>query len=528
MKQKITSLIISIVTVAVLVAVGINAINGIVTIEHKESSFKLTACDYVIKSPLRSQIETLEANTEAVASTFACTELRAIVSSASSSPELIQLASENIDNYGIGLFCDATLVEGEFNREGIMLDETAAEKLKVTVGDEVSFSAKGMPVTLTVSAIYRASTYKTLEDGIGLIALTDAMKAAYGKELPHSICFIDANDEVKCAAALATYKPLAQLKTEEQFTADYKEKYEPRPGATAEEWAETIHAAYEAYFNEGVAMLDTKGSVERKSEMMEDIADRVATTKSDVDALTIGIAIASAIAYSVLAVVVMYRGMKDDIIRATQGLKKSHMTNEKLIVGVGMPVIVALITLAALYTVASDKGYVNAAIPAIMLCSLPVLVAAPVSAFAALKYANTVYGKASEGDDDAMFMKPADTDFDFTFVRPVSAPVDNENKRDEATKIVININGSDAQPQSTDESASGENTDIDVAKDVGAANGTECGESQIEVSGNSDFDGEQTSTVQDNTQTERRTQRIELDIGDDYIPIKRNVRTEED
>jgi hypothetical protein len=225
----------------------------------------------------------------------------------------------------------------------------------------------------------------------------------------------------------------------------------------------------------------------------------------------------------------MYRGMKDDIIRATQGLKKSHMTNEKLIVGVGMPVIVALITLAALYTVASDKGYVNAAIPAIMLCSLPVLVAAPVSAFAALKYANTVYGKASEGDDDAMFMKHADTDFDFTFVRPVSAPVDNENNRDEAPKIVININGSDAQPQSTDESASGENINIDATAENDNT-GAEHGEA-AQASENSASDDAQTSASSDNTdntQTERRTQRIELDIGDDYIPIKRNVRTEED
>ena len=526
MKQKITSLIISIVTVAVLIAVGISAINGVVTIEHKESSFKLTAFDYVIKSPLRSQIETLEANTEAVASTFACTELRAIVSSASSSPELILLASENIDNYGIGLFCDATLVEGEFNREGIMLDETAAEKLKVTVGDEVSFSAKGMPVTLTVSAIYRASTYKTLEDGIGLIALTEDMKAAYGKQLPHSICFIDANDEAKCAAALATYKPLAQLKTEEQFTADYKEKYEPRPGATEEEWAETIHAAYEAYFNEGVTMLDTKGSVERKSEMMEDIADRVATTKSDVDVLTVGIAIASAIAYSVLAVVVMYRGMKDDVIRATQGLKKSHMINEKLIVGVGMPVIVALVTFAVLYYVASGEGYVNAAMPAIMLCSLPVLVAAPVSAFAAFKYANAVYGKASESEDDAMFMKPADADFDFTFVRPVSTRAENNDTRDEAPKIVINIGGSDAQHRNDGADSEGENAEADATAENGSTD-AECGEA-TEVSENSTPGDAEASAVQEDTQTERRTQRIELDIGDDYIPIKRTVRTEED
>ncbi len=525
MKQKIISLIISIVAIVVLAAVGINAINGIVTIEHKESSFKLTAFDYVIKSPLRSQIQALEENTEAVASTFACTELRAIVSSASSSPELILLASENIDNYGIGLFCDATLVEGEFNREGIMLDETAAEKLKVTVGDEVSFSAKGMPVTLTVSAIYRASTYKTLEKGIGLIALTEAMKAAYGKELPHSICFIDANDEAKCAAALATYKPLAQLKTEEQFTADYKEKYEPRPGATEEEWAETIHAAYEEYFNEGVAMLDTKGSVERKSEMMEDIADRVATAKNDVDVLTIGIAIASAVAYSVLAVVILYSGMKDDIIRATQGLKKSRLVNENLITHAGMSVIVALVAFAILYAVADAKGYVNAAMPAIMLCSLPVLVAVPVSCFAAFKYANDVYGKASEGEDDAVFMKPADGDFDFTFVRPVYAPVSDADARDEASRIVINIGGSGTQPQNNGESAEGENADTVAESDM--AN-TECGEAQSESSAAPADNGAQTATVQDNTQTERRTQRIELDIGDDYVPIKRNVRPDED
>ncbi len=566
MKQKIITIVMSVITLIVLAAVGISAINGVVTIENKESSFKLTEFDYVIKSPLRSQIDELEANTEAVASTFPCTELRAIVTSAATSPELILLAAEDMTNYSIGLFCDATLVDGAFDSTGIMLDETAAGKLQVSVGDEVSFSAKGMPVVLKVAAIYRASTYKTLEKGIGLIHLTDDMKAAYGRELPHSICFIDAEDEVKCGAALANYKPHAQLKTEEQFTVDYNERYDRRPGVSDDEWAEIVHNAYVDYFTEGSALLTTDGSVERKSEMMEDIADRVATTRNDVDALTVGIAIASAIVYSVLCVVVMFTGTKDDVLRAKQGTKKAHIVRERTTLGVGGAVLVAIASLGVLAGYASAKGYVEPAMPAILLCSLPVLVAVPVSVIAAQKYGNTVFGKIKESEDGGAFMGTVDLaefagrapegeiSFGPTFVRTVPAqdgaadatthtrpaPAFGDSERTEAaggTDAADNgataeggerATVSDAADSETEaNSAERANTDATEAADADATaaegeSAEACEDNTPEAEAAEDEDAKASEAAEGAAEQPRH---VTLDIGIDYIPprSKRNI-----
>ena len=119
-----------------------------------------------------------------------------------------------------------------------------------------------------------------------------------------------------------------------------------------------------------------------------------------------------------------------------------------------------------------------------------------------------------------------DADFDFTFVRPVSTRAENNDTRDEAPKIVINIGGSDAQHRNDGADSEGENAEADATAENGSTD-AECGEA-TEVSENSTPGDAEASAVQEDTQTERRTQRIELDIGDDYIPIKRTVRTEED
>ena len=394
---------VALITAVILIAVGVNAINGVVTVEKKESSFKLTDFDYVIKLPWRAQIDELVEN-EAVEDIFPCTELSALVRTEDNHVTDIKLlASDRMDCFSIGLFNDKTLVAGEYREDGMMLDETAAEKLHVSVGDSVQFNFIGTPLTYTVCAIYRASTYRTLEDGIGVIAMTDAMKAIYGKEPAYSFCFVDASDKVACGTLLSSYIPMGLIKTEAEFTEEYKTKYEKTPGLTDAEWDARIAELYVSYLTDEIrnmATLDLTAYVQDKAVMMEDVQDRLETTKNDVDMLTVGIAIAAAVAYSAMAVVILFRFSGDDVLLAKQGAEKKHIKQRKLVLYTAAPVLVTLVAFSALYAYADMKGFEEASLGVIALCSLPVLVSVPVSFVAITKYVDRVFGKREREDDE--------------------------------------------------------------------------------------------------------------------------------
>lgn len=403
MRKILLNVVVALITAVILIAVGVNAINGVVTVEKKESSFKLTDFDYVIKLPWRSQIDEL-VRTEAIDYIFPCTELSALVRTEDDHVTDIKLlASDRMDCFNIGLFNDKTLVAGAYDKNGMMLDETAAEKLHVSVGDSVQFNFIGTPLTYTVCAIYRASTYRTLEDGIGVIAMTDAMKAIYGKEPAYSFCFVDANDKAACGTLLSSYIPMGLIKTEAEFTKEYKTKYEKTPGLSDAEWDVRIAELYVGYLTDEIrnmASLDLTAYVQDKAVMMEDVQDRLETTKNSVDMLTVGIAIAAAVAYSAIAVVLLFLSTNDDVLLAKQGAERSHIMQRKLVIYIASPALVAAVTFAALYAYAEMKGFAFASLGVIALCSLPVLASVPVSCVAIAKYVDRVFGKREREDDD--------------------------------------------------------------------------------------------------------------------------------
>ncbi len=439
MKKYLLNVVISIIAVAILIAVGISAIDNQVVVEVKQSSFKLTDFDYVVRTPSAEQIEQFDANDAAVNSVFPCIQMATVCRSASTTPELTLLFSDDIDDYGISLFTEKTLVSGAFDKNGLMLDETAADKLRVAVGDEVSFTLVGKSYMLPVAAIYRASTYDTLEDGIGLVNFTEEMRSAFTREIPYTICFIDAGDESACASMLATYKPLGQLQSKEEFIKNYKAENEKRPGTTEEEWDQIAQTAYETYYSEKSALLKTEGNVEKKSDLMADIDDRITTTQSKVDALTVGIAVAAAVAYSLIALVLMFMNVRDDVLLANEGAEKSHILKSKLLINTACPVLVAAAAAGVLAGYATGKGFLDISVPIIMLCSLPVLVSVPVTAVAAFKYVEVVFGKREGGSGESIIHVTEDGDVIELLPGNASDVSANESSDDKAPDDEENI-----------------------------------------------------------------------------------------
>ena len=478
MKKYLLNVVISIIAAAILIAVGISAIDNQVVVEVKQSSFKLTDFDYVVRTPSAEQIEQFDANDAAVNSVFPCIQMAAVCRSASTTPELTLLFSDDIDDYGISLFTEKTLVSGAFDKNGLMLDETAAGKLRVAVGDEVSFTLVGKSYTLPVAAIYRASTYDTLEDGIGLVNFTEDMRSSFTREIPYTICFIDAGDESACASMLATYKPLGQLQSREEFIKIYKAENEKRPGTTEEEWDQIAQTAYETYYSERSALLKTEGNVEKKSDLMADIDDRITTTQSKVDALTVGIAVAAAVAYSLIALVLMFMNVRDDVLLANEGAEKSHILKSKLLINTACPVLVAAAAAGVLAGYATGKGFLDISVPIIMLCSLPVLVSVPVTAVAALKYVEVVFGKREGGSGEAIIHVTEDGDV--IELLPGNASDDAKN---------IPAEGEDTPTEGGNAHTEGENTSTE-------------GENTPTESGNTPTEGENIPTEGGSTPTE--------------------------
>ena len=86
----------------------------------------------------------------------------------------------------------------------------------------------------------------------------------------------------------------------------------------------------EKYFAEKSENLKAAGNVERKSDYMADVADRIETTQHKVDALTIGVALASALVFAAVSVVILSLGKGNDLILAREGAEKKNMAREKL------------------------------------------------------------------------------------------------------------------------------------------------------------------------------------------------------
>ena len=419
MKKYLLNIALSVVLVAILIAAGFNAVSGQVTVEEKQSSFKLTDFDFIVRSPSNAQIADFDANNTAVKSVFPCYEFEVTCKSESTNPVIRILFSDDMDDYGIGLFNEKTLVSGSFDKEGLMIDEKAAEKLRASVGDSVTLKLKGKNVTYKVAAIYRASTYDTLDEGLGLVEFTKEIADLYKdnpKKLSYTMAFMDAADEDALATSLTSYKPLGNLKLYEDFAKDYTR----RPGLTDDQWSEFLDAEYSKYYEEAAKELKAEGNVERKSDFMADVADKIETTQHKVDALTVGIAIACAVVFALVSAVILYLGKNNDLILAREGAEKSHIAREKLAVSLASTLFVALVSFGVLFGFASAKGFVNETIGAVMLCSLPVLVNIPVSFVTVKLYVDGIYGKAQMAREDEGFLRLEEGEY-----APVDAPTED-------------------------------------------------------------------------------------------------------
>lgn len=149
-----------------------------------------------------------------------------------------------MEQFETGLFNENTIIEGQYDENGLMIDKYAADELKVAIGDEVSFVFRGQQFKLNIAGIYVTSTYKNLNKGLAIAKWTNAMNDVFEKEIAYSLMFVDLLDESKGEVLFADYKPMGQLISQEQYIKDYKAENTLPPMMDEDEWDQAIINTY--------------------------------------------------------------------------------------------------------------------------------------------------------------------------------------------------------------------------------------------------------------------------------------------
>lgn len=383
-KKYLKTVVTAILMAAILITAGIFVINKKAAVEGKQSSFKLTTFDYVINSPTKDQVTEFSANS-AVEKIFPCYLFEISANGGFRFPVLM---CDSLDGYEVSLFNEDTCISGKADASGIMLDKTAAEKMKVKVGDSVSFAMGGRTVSLKISGIYMASTYNGLNKGLGLAVFTDEMKSYFKNEITYKKAFIDAKDVAACGTMLNGYIPYGDLISEAAYIENEKKNKPSNVEYSA--WEATVKADY-LTLKENFEKGSHTAAVEVKSAFMQDVLDQVETRDSDVTYISVILGVASFIAYAALGILFIYMNKRDDEISLREGVPHSKMFKEYMYTNTFGALFVAAVTGIVLLAVAAMKHHLAACLPIVLLSALPVLPAALIVALFAKTYLDKMY-----------------------------------------------------------------------------------------------------------------------------------------
>lgn len=383
-KKYLKTVVTAILMAAILITAGIFVINKKAAVEGKQSSFKLTTFDYVINSPTKDQVTEFSANS-AVEKIFPCYLFEISANGGFRFPVLM---CDSLDGYEVSLFNEDTCISGKADASGIMLDKTAAEKMKVNVGDSVSFAMGGRTVSLKISGIYMASTYNGLNKGLGLAVFTDEMKSYFKNEITYKKAFIDAKDVAACGTMLNGYIPYGDLISEAAYIENEKKNKPSNVEYSA--WEATVKADY-LTLKENFEKGSHTAAVEVKSAFMQDVLDQVETRDSDVTYISVILGVASFIAYAALGILFIYMNKRDDEISLREGVPHSKMFKEYMYTNTFGALFVAAVTGIVLLAVAAMKHHLAACLPIVLLSALPILPAALIVALFAKTYLDKMY-----------------------------------------------------------------------------------------------------------------------------------------
>ncbi len=380
--------ILAAVFIAALAVIGIMNINDIAEVEGKKSSYTRTQFDYFISSPDKNQVDDIESD-DSVGRVF---PYYALSSAFTSAKDIFLLLSDDMDDYSISLFTEETCISGGFDKDGVMLDNLAAEKLGVKVGDSLSFTILGTKITRKVSGIYLTSTYGMLTKGIALADFSSDIQAVYAPSA-YSAAFLTANDVQGVEALLKDYVGEGNMLSYDDYVTANCTK---PPYQSDEEYEAECREKYEEYREKCLADLrkgDTQ--VAAKADSYALVKDQIETTESKIDTLTLWTAIACLILYVILNVIFVVAGRKNDLIRCDEGMRALRMFFGYVLYMALTSVVVAAVTFGILFIKAASTFFAAACTKLILYFTLPVIIALPLLIIFALIYVGSIYSNSA-------------------------------------------------------------------------------------------------------------------------------------
>ncbi len=377
--------ILSLVSITLLLVVGMITMNNQVTIEDRKSSYTLTKFDYLINGLSQAQEKEYSENTDVIKGVFPVINFDITFQSVENRTISMSIfASDKMEQFDYGLFNNDLLLEGSYNKNEIMIDKKFQENLGLSLGESLSFKIMGHTITKTVSAIYRASTYKGLDGGIGVIELTEDIIKLYSKEKRYDLAFIGAKDISKCETLFENYVPLRDLYEQETYINDLKKipAVIKTKNMTDEEYEAEYVKLYNKYYQDYMSK-DYSSSVHIKSEFLDDVKEQTVTLSNHISSVSIITSISTAVLFAILFFIFLYRDNRLILRESSLGSEKVKIANKISIPAIVSGLCVGIVVAATLGIYAATKIPSPNYIKIIVLFSIPslalVAIAAPCS-----------------------------------------------------------------------------------------------------------------------------------------------------
>lgn len=343
--NKALTLLSFLILIIVLLIININVIIKNDEIYKNTSTYKLTDFSFIVINPSNDQVDSI-ANEDSVDDILSTYNFRTTV--LGENRETINLLIGIKGNSETGFFNESTVINKD-DKEGIILDAFAAEKIGAKVGDEVTLYLKNHSFKVLVSEVHNKVNYSTFTLGVGYIKMSDEIKDALGSNLTIDYAFIKSNDQDKTLnETLKNYVPEGRLISKENYLNNYK-LTNPRPSnLTEEEWDIELNLRYDSYV-EGFYNSEFVGEVHNKDLKGFEIMNDAEKSQSNIIIISIVLTVLSILVVFGFNMLLTIKHKKDYLERikesSYQVIKKEFINYYLRLHLMGLIIIVGLFTL---------------------------------------------------------------------------------------------------------------------------------------------------------------------------------------
>lgn len=183
------------VVIVILMAVGLSVYTPVQNeLQYNKLTYTDTQYDAIVQSPLQSQLVEL-AQDKNILSVASFQETKVTVKADKTEKKVSIMFFEESTPYYISTFNENSLIKGKFDvEEGVVIDKTAQDLLKVSVGDTISYTIRGKKFESVVNGIVAPCKISLYNKGLILSKWSEECEKAMNAPFHPTVAFIDLAD----------------------------------------------------------------------------------------------------------------------------------------------------------------------------------------------------------------------------------------------------------------------------------------------------------------------------------------------